>query len=586
MNGTFTLTGTAAFTTGAFTHTFAGSWVHDSTVATPLVATGSTIAFSAPTPAAATTISGTGTNALAFANVTVSNASGLTLSKPITVVGALNVTGGFTAAAGGTIGVSGTGSVTLGTGATFTNASTLTNSGTGAITVGDGATFTNNDTLTSTSRGSLLIGPTLTATFTNNGTAAVAGTIDGSGQFVNSANATLDITSASAPTVTTFTVSSTGNTVSYTLAGAQGVRAATYRNLTLGGSGSKAASGALTVNGTFTLSGTANFAAGAATHTINGDWANGATASVTSAGLINFSGASATLSGGGTAAFASVTVTSGASLTALANMSTTGTFTVSSGATLTLDPSVTVSGDGTFNLASGGTLGIRAVLGIAAAGASGNVQTTTRTFSTGAHYLYSNSSGSPQLSGTGLPASVASLTITNPNGVTLSTSVAVTGALTLSSGTPGGALSIGSNTLSINGTLSIGTNATLTGGATSSVTVAGSGTGLVLPALTLQQFTMNRADGVTLSGNMSLGGSLTLTSGVVTTGANRIALTGAATTTRTVGHVSGTLEKPLTVALNVDVRGRRRELQPGHPRVRLGHGARHAGGDPGIRRPR
>jgi hypothetical protein len=142
---------------------------------------------------------------------------------------------------------------------------------------------------------------------------------------------------------------------------------------------------------------------------------------------------------------------------------------------LTLDPSTVVSGAGTFAVASGGTLGIRHILGIVTAPtASGHVQTTTRTFSTDATYVYDNNVGSPQVTGNGLPASVAGLTITNPNGVTLTSSVAANTALTLTAGTPGGALSIGANTLTVAGTLTIGTNATLTGGATSNLTLSGS----------------------------------------------------------------------------------------------------------------
>ena len=60
--------------------------------------------------------------------------------------------------------------------------------------------------------------------------------------------------------------------------------------------------------------------------------------------------------------------------------------------TTNIAPGAMVSG-GIFNLASGGTLGIGSPSGINSAGASGNVQTTTRTFNSGGNYTYNGASG-------------------------------------------------------------------------------------------------------------------------------------------------------------------------------------------------
>jgi len=156
---TFTLSGTAAFTTGAFSHTFTGSWVYDSTVATPLVATGSTVSFNAPSPAAGTSISGAGTGTLAFAAINIGNASGLTVSKPITSTGPLQVTGLLTNSAAGSVTMLSSGNVTVANGGTLTNAGTLNMSSGGTLVVGPtgAATATNTGTLTlaacSTARG-------------------------------------------------------------------------------------------------------------------------------------------------------------------------------------------------------------------------------------------------------------------------------------------------------------------------------------------------------------------------------------------------------------------------------------------------
>ncbi|HXG39043.1 MAG TPA: hypothetical protein VNL36_09775, partial [Bacteroidota bacterium] len=70
-----------------------------------------------------------------------------------------------------------------------------------------------------------------------------------------------------------------------------------------------------------------------------------------------------------------------------------------------------ISGSGAFELNAGGTLGIGSADGITASGASGNIQTTTRSFSTGANYTYNGTSA--QVTGNGLPSTVNNLTISN-----------------------------------------------------------------------------------------------------------------------------------------------------------------------------
>jgi len=410
INGTFTLSGTAAFTTGAHSHVFAGSWVYDSAVATPLVATGSTISFNAPTPAAGTSISGAGVNTLAFATVNVNTASGLTVSKTITSTGPLTVSGSLVNAS--------TGSITM--------------LGGGGVTVANGGSLSNTGVLDLSSGGTLVVGSSGAASATNTGTLTVAGLVDGQGTFTNGVNGTLNYQNATAPTVTTLNLSTqTPNTVNYNLAGAQTIRAGIYANLTLGTSGTKTAAGGLTVNGTMTVSGTAAFVPLGATHTFGGNWVNGG--SVTPGGLFIFTGSTAQISGAGTLAMSSMRVATGASVDSLVSISTTTELRVQTGSTLTLGG--TVTGVGAFALEDGGTLGIRSSTGIASAGASGAVQTMGgRTFSGGATYIYNNNSGNPQVTGTGLPNSVRALTINNPQGVTLTNTVTVNEALTLTAG--------------------------------------------------------------------------------------------------------------------------------------------------------
>jgi len=122
-----------------------------------------------------------------------------------------------------------------------------------------------------------------------------------------------------------------------------------------------------------------------------------------------------------------------------------------SGATVTLDANVTpdagaditvngvlncgtytISGAANFTLVSGGSLLIGSVDGITSAGASGNIQTTGRSFDQAANYSYNGSSG--QASGNGLPSTVNNLTLNNASGLSLSSSTTISGTLTLTSG--------------------------------------------------------------------------------------------------------------------------------------------------------
>ena len=87
----------------------------------------------------------------------------------------------------------------------------------------------------------------------------------------------------------------------------------------------------------------------------------------------------------------------------------------------------------TFTLSSGATLELGSTGGIASSGATGNIQTTTRTFNTGSYYVYSGISGA-QVTGTGLPSTIAGLTINNSSGVTLTASETINTLFTLTSG--------------------------------------------------------------------------------------------------------------------------------------------------------
>jgi len=94
-------------------------------------------------------------------------------------------------------------------------------------------------------------------TLTNNNTLNVSAALTGTGGLTQAADATLYIGGTS--TITTLTATNTGNTVNYTGAG-QTVKATTYYNLTLSGSGVKTTT-SVTVNGILSMEGTATASA-------------------------------------------------------------------------------------------------------------------------------------------------------------------------------------------------------------------------------------------------------------------------------------------------------------------------------------
>lgn len=115
------------------------------------------------------------------------------------------------------------------------------------------------------------------------------------------------------------------------------------------------------------------------------------------------------------------------------------------------------------------------------------------------------------------------------------------GTLTLSAGT----FSLGANTLNINGAIST-TSGTLSGGCTSNIVIGGSGASTTLPTVTANNFTMNRAAGISISGNLSVCGTLTFTQGIITTDANNVYIQTGGSVSRTSGHVNGNLKKYIT----------------------------------------
>jgi hypothetical protein len=96
----------------------------------------------------------------------------------------------------------------------------------------------------------------------------------------------------------------------------------------------------------------------------------------------------------------------------------------------------------------------------------------------------------------------------------------------------GGNLNIGSFTLTLNGGIQTGIFfGSLTGGASSNIILGGSGNSTTLPAITVNNLTLNRANGISLGGNVLISGVLSLISGKLTLGTNNLTLGSSATIT-------------------------------------------------------
>ncbi|WP_276364558.1 gliding motility-associated C-terminal domain-containing protein [Daejeonella sp. H1SJ63] len=123
---------------------------------------------------------------------------------------------------------------------------------------------------------------------------------------------------------------------------------------------------------------------------------------------------------------------------------------------------------------------------------------------------------------------------------TLHGNTTITGVLTLSNGQ----LSVGSNTLTLNGQTIAGTPSNLVTTSSSNLYFGGSSAGINLPSSVTQlnNLTINNSNGLSLNSNPQINGVLALTSGIITTGSNSIAIASGASVSHTSGHVSGNLK--------------------------------------------
>lgn len=392
---------------------------------------------------AAQTINATATFAYVFISnttATVTSAATFTATSSLTVdagarldlgTNALTLTGS-TSVVNGFLRRGGTTSGTL----TGVSATTLTFSSTG--------TYEHNFTTTG--------GTIPTATWSSGSTCLVMGytsiatAMSGAGQtFSNftvncpnmSGTCNVQLNTSAAMTVNgTFSVLNTNGQIfrlassgSYTLNVGDFVINSNAANTTL--NLSNAATATINISGNFSMSQTANTASltsTAGTSTINFNKSTGTQTFTQSAGTI--SGTIGWNVGTGV-------TTNTLQLLTNANLGTgTGTFTSTNNARTDFQNFV-LSGSGTFAAATGTTLISANTAGINTSGASGSVQTTTRTLTnTGVNYTFN--AGAAQNTGTAIGAAtnIQSLTINNSSGVTAGASAVLssTGVVTFTSG--------------------------------------------------------------------------------------------------------------------------------------------------------
>jgi hypothetical protein len=143
-----------------------------------------------------------------------------------------------------------------------------------------------------------------------------------------------------------------------------------------------------------------------------------------------------------------------------------------------------------------------------------------------------------------LSNTITNLYIANNSGVSMSGDLIVSKKLTLTNGS----FSIASNTLTLSDSLKP-VSGTLVGGTSSNLVISGTGLSVTIPAITLNNLTLNRPNGLSLGGNMSVYGAMTLTSGTFTVGANTLSYYGTNPTV-TAGLIDATNTLSKVIFLN------------------------------------
>jgi hypothetical protein len=516
------------------------------------------------------------------ANLSAVTLNNLTINRAVTMCGSVTAGGTLTLTSGAlSIGAN---TLTLSNGANLSyGAGSLTGGVTSNLTIGTGADITLNALAGGLNNFNTSRNITLGASLSLNGTLTLI-----AGTFTVGANTlTLNGPTIAGTPSNLITTAASSLVFGGTSAGVLIPTSVVVLNgLSITNTNIVALQSSLTVSGTFNPAG-AGLSIGANTLTLNGQINCGILAGGATSNII--------IGGAGAATLPGVTLnnlTVNRSVTMCGNVTVGGTLTLISGAfsiganTLTLSNGANLSygagsltggltsnliiGTGTditLNAISGGLNNFNTSRNItlgASLSLNGTLTLTSGTFTVGANTLTLNGptiAGTPSnlvtnaasslvfggtTAGVLIPTSVAALnglSITNTSIVTLQSSLTTSGIFN-----PAGAgLSIGANTLTLNGIINCGT---LTGGATSNIIIGGAGAAN-LPGVTLNNLTVNRA--VTMCGNVTVGGTLTLTSGALSIAANTLSLSDGANLSYGGGSLTGGVTSNLTIGTGADI---------------------------------
>jgi subtilisin-like proprotein convertase family protein len=209
----------------------------------------------------------TNANTIQCVNLTINSGATLTMYRPFLVTGTTSITGtiNFGSTSGTSRLMTFTGSVTLNAGAvwnetstgaipTFSFGNSLVNNASTFTALSGSHTFTGATMTLSGSTNTSIPNVSITGTYTNNGTFSVGTAFTGSGTLVNGTNSILTVSGTA--TITTLTATATGNIVNYDGAN-QTIKATSYNNLSLSGTGIKTFGALATINANLSISGAA-----------------------------------------------------------------------------------------------------------------------------------------------------------------------------------------------------------------------------------------------------------------------------------------------------------------------------------------
>ena len=347
--------------------------------------------------------------------------------------------------------------------------------------------------------------------------------------FTNAAASTLKITTTpTVPTITTLTVTATGNTVNYTGAGAQTVKTGTFYHLGLSGSGVKTMTGVTSIGGDFNMSGAAT--ATPVITTIAGNTRITGTAAMTTGANLAITGS---LTIGDSAAFTAGAFTLGVGTTTSVGAGTSGSLTISGAGLKTFTGSVTIATGGIWTNSGNSTTSFGA----------GITNNSVNTFSNGtgaaAFSATQSLAGSGAITfGGGVTPSVGS-TLTNSNSGTVSiNNIVLTGNFTQGLNTPTLTLA---NTTPFTG---VGTFDAITNVNTVNYT----GASQAIKVVNYSNLTINGSGIATIGGAINVNGTMTVTSATTNNSTLTVAtaLSGADTLTQ---GASSTLNVAGTTAI-------------------------------------